>query len=250
MVSHYYKCIFIHIPKSAGTSIKSLLGKKEITKLSKDHINPFFLGDKKFEPPAPHLRAIDYLKYKYVTKEIFDKYFKFAFVRNPWDRLVSEYKFRHHPRKCNFKTYLFHHFPTPSWSDEYCHILPQYDFLYDNNDNLLVDFVGRYENLKQDFNKVCDILGISERNLSHENKSLSLKRNFLKNPVETVKILIDLLSITARKNTYSSYVEYYDEESKEYVAELYKKDIEAFNYNFEGNDNNSKIKNYALSEAI
>ena len=233
MISHYYKCIFIHIPKTAGTSIRDFLGNKELID-PEDHFSNFLqLGDKKFNPPPPHPRAVDFLDYELVTKDIFYSYFKFAFVRNPWDRIVSEYKYRRHSNKYSFKTFLFHHFPEPSWSDDYCHVLPQYDFLYDKEGNLLVDFVGRYENIKHDFKKVCEKVGISNTDLPIKNKSLSLSRDYC-GPIEYLKNIRDILSIKVKKNNYSNYTEYYDSESKEFVGELYKKDIEIFKYNFEG----------------
>lgn len=250
MVSHYYKCIFIHIPKSAGTSIKALLCQKE-SGGSNSHPSFFQIPDEfRFEPPAPHLRAIDYLKYGLVNQTTFDSYYKFAFVRNPWDRIVSEYKFRRHSHKYDFKSFLLHHFPVPVWSDEYCHILPQYDFLFDNQGNLLVDFVGKYENLKNDFNIVCEKLGITQKNLPHKNKSFSLNRQFHNNPVEIIKNIREILSITAWKNNFTSYMEYYDDESKEFVGELYKKDIEVFDYKFESGSRSSPSLNHKVENAF
>src|SRR3954465_5712000 len=65
----YYKCIFIHIPKTAGVSIsKSLFGNYT------DHAN------------------IDWYL-KHYEKRTVEQYYKVAFVRNPWDRLYSAYVF-------------------------------------------------------------------------------------------------------------------------------------------------------------
>ena len=234
MISHFYKCIFIHIPKSAGTSIKILLS-QEGSNIGYPVKNYSDLAESlRFEPPPPHMRASDYLKYGFVDEPTFNAYFKFAFVRNPWDRIVSEYKFRRHSHRYDFKTFLFQHFPIPSWSDEYCHIIPQYHYIVDGQENILVDFVGKYENLKKDFDTVCKKLGISQADLPHTNKSKSIVREFQNTPLEVLKNLRDVLSIKYRKNNFQDYTEYYDKESKEFVAELYKKDIEIFGYNFEG----------------
>jgi Sulfotransferase family len=91
----------------------------------------------------------------YLSPEEFEGYFKFSFVRNPWDSIISEYKYRGYPVRLDFKTYLFKHLPEPGFTDTYCHILPQYDFLFDERGTLLVDFVGKYESLQADFDTVC-----------------------------------------------------------------------------------------------
>ena len=63
-----YKCIFIHIPKAAGTAVTQAL----------------------FGPVSRH---VPYFEYEKANPRKFKRYFKFAFVRNPWDRLVSTYFF-------------------------------------------------------------------------------------------------------------------------------------------------------------
>jgi len=231
MISHENKCIFIHIPKVAGTSLISLLDDASKVTKNEEKVIPFESDFNKFEPPAPHFRAIDYIKYGYIEEDKFSSYFKFTFVRNPWDRIVSEYKYRRHPAKYDFKTFLFNHFPEPSWTDEYCHVIPQYDFIYDKDDQCLVDFVGKFENLKNDFDQVCRLLKLSNMKLPHKNKSLSFFRRDM-SLYHILKTIKDALSINQTRNTFSNYTEYYDEETIEWVAQIYKKDILVFDYEF------------------
>jgi hypothetical protein len=243
MFSHSKKFIFVHIPKVAGTSITgtetmktsqiSKYGEFELPKVDFNIDNLPFDPDKpnKFDPQPPHLRALDYVKYGYVTQSEFDGYFKFAFVRNPWARIVSEYKFRGHINRFSFKEFLFHHFPYPSWTDEYCHVIPQYDFLYDSDGKLLVDFVGKFENLQGDYDKICQKLDLPQETLPHSNKSMSLsQRNG--GWIQMARNIKGILNGQKKANTFSHYTEYYDDESKEFVAKLYRHDIESFDYEF------------------
>lgn len=232
MISHTHKCIFIHIPKTAGTSLTGILSDPQPNNKTAQLLRPFKPDDNKFDPPPPHFRAHDYVKYDQITPELFHSYFKFAFVRNPWDRIVSEYKYRMHAHRYSFKKFLFEHFPIPSWNDKYCHVIPQYDFLHDENGNLLVDFIGRFENIQDDFAYVCDKLNIKEIILPHRNKSTSI---FDKRDNNLNKILHSTrakFSINHRKNTFKRYTDYYDTESIDFVANIYKNDIETFGYEF------------------
>ncbi|NOQ46659.1 MAG: hypothetical protein GQ559_08320 [Desulfobulbaceae bacterium] len=198
------------------------------------NLQPFSANDFKFDPPPPHFRASDYVKYAHISKAQFNAYFKFSFVRNPWARIVSEYKYRHHTWKYSFKEFLFRHLPQPSWTDEYCHIIPQYDFLYDERGKRLVDFVGKFEKLQKDFNEVCRLLNIPNRELPHRNQSQSLFHlRYNAGLVELLKRIRGKLSWRQKQNTFVHYTQYYDNETKEYVAELYKNDIEAFQYEFD-----------------
>ena len=86
MISHKYKCIFIHIPKTGGTSIENAL-----------------LGGKKQPTRIKHKRAKDYLKQ--YPKE-WKQYFKFTVIRNPWDWMVSWYYWRGQNSKTSIKEFL------------------------------------------------------------------------------------------------------------------------------------------------
>jgi hypothetical protein len=228
-----YRCLFVHVPKTAGMSIEHvflrLLGFTWKTRA------PLLLrgnDDPRLGPPRlAHLTAGDYVARGHMTAERFEAYFKFSFVRNPWDRIISEYKYRGYPVKIDFKTYLFKHLPPPGWTDAYCHIIPQYDFLHNETGRLLVDFVGRYETLQTDFNQVCARLGIPPTPLPRVNRSLKATRPDTLQGLR--KQLRRAIWSRERQHTFGHYTEYYDAESREFVGQLFRKDIEAFNYAFD-----------------
>lgn len=232
MVCHRDRAIYVHIPKAAGTSVRAFFNARE--QAAPRPRPPAFdpAEPHKFEPPPPHLRARDYVRYGHATQEQFDSYFKFSFVRNPWDRIVSEYKFRRHPATVDFKTFLLQKFPQPEWSDEYCHVIPQYDFLHDAAGQREVDFVGKYEQLAQDFDRVCEKLGIAaqQRVLPHSNRSQAL--HVPEDALDGLRMIKDLLSLRRRRHLHPHYTDYYDDESRLLVAHLYQQDIAAFGYAF------------------
>lgn len=239
MLCHPYRALFVHIPKTAGQSIEAYflqqLGlppdERETLLLTKNK------DPQKGPPQLSHLKASEYLSGGHVSPEQFAAYYKFGFVRNPWDRLVSFYKYRGYAYKHDFKTFLFKHMPKPGWTNDYCHVTPQYDFLYQDG-HCLVDFVGRFEHLQRDFETVCQALGLPVAPLPHLNKAIKpyTVMSVLKgNPS---KIVRNLKRIARRgrlaKNTFGHYSEYYDDEAREFVAERYRNDIVTFDYTFGG----------------
>jgi chondroitin 4-sulfotransferase 11 len=186
------KCIFVHIPKTAGTSITSTL----------------------FRNTRPGHQPISW--YESIDPEATKRFFKFAFVRNPWDRLVSSYFYMasRTSRKRETLEWVdfiqsfesFDHF-VKAWVNEdnvklNITFYPQHKFLINKFGMNHMDFVGRFENIDRDFKEICRNLGV-QISLPHDNKS-------------------------PRKH----YAAYYNDETRDIVAQAYKKDIELFGYQF------------------
>ena len=189
------KSIFVHIPKAAGVSInKSLYGS---------------LG-------GGHLRILDYQIL--LKRKIFKECYKFSFVRNPWDRVLSAYLFllsggfgdvdlSYHN---TISTYTdFNSFVKNGllkdqlWKTK--HFLPQINYLKDNNNAIDIDFIGKFENIDEDY-------------------------KFIMNKLEFATPLKKLNQNSINKN--NSYKDIYDNESKDIVANIYREEIILFNYHF------------------
>ena len=97
--------------------------------------------------------------------------------------------------------------------------------LYDNNGHLLVDFVGKFETLQQDFDQVCIQLGFNDSRLPHINSSDKKSRELRRKARNIFH--------RNKESSLRRYNEFYDEETREYVAELYQADIKNFNYCFD-----------------
>ena len=204
MISHPHRCIFVHIPKTAGNSINRVFGV--------DWQNHKDLARYAAELPP----------------DIFSAYFKCAIVRNPWDRLYSDYNYqRKKSRAKESKLFVFaadggqrdfaawvetalaepDFYEPRQWGGEVSsHIhrwSPQLDWI-SLNGTAAVDFVARMETLDRCFPTVCRRVGLPEQRLPHRNGRLHFH-----------------------------YSRSYDRTTRELVASYYAKDIAAFGYEFE-----------------
>ena len=236
MVSNKHNCIFIHIPKVAGQSIELFfLNLNSLDWTTRDQLllkrnkNP-----QKGPPRLAHLKSHEYLDLKYVSEQEFNSFYKFSFVRNPWDRLVSLYKFSKINQSISFARFVKKILPKLIKSEEWFYG-KQYDYIYHKN-KLNVDFVGKFENLHQDFSTVCDSLNIKFNKLPHKNKSIEdgglLKfKHQLKflalNPVEILHFHPDVIKSRDYREYYTS------NELIDLVYQMYKEDVEVFNYKFD-----------------
>jgi len=198
MISFNKQTIFIQIPKCVGSSIENALMDDSSILRSNSYPHTF-----KVACPLNHLTLLDIEKSKIMNVDQIKKMFKFAVVRNPWDRLISEYIYLK-PRMELTKTFRDEIKNLANYADLGIygnHCLAQHYFI--RGETVSVDFVAKFENLQEDFDKVCDKIGIPRQKLPHTNKS-----------------------------NHKHYTEYYDEETREIVAEKYAKDIEYFGYEF------------------
>lgn len=191
-------CTFIHVPKTGGTSIERALK----TVCSQWGGEAHHYGwDEENQTWLQHLTLQQTKTHRYFR----DLGFTFAFVRNPWDRLVSEYLWRHKNQKITFSQFVKRE-NTWGRSDFFCHMETQLSYLTWHG-KIAVDFVGRYERLQQDWRHVCDQLEIKAK-LPHDLN-------------------------TKKKRKGKHYSEFYTPELREIVEDTYHDDIKEFGYEFD-----------------
>jgi hypothetical protein len=207
-ISDSHEFIFLRMRKVASTSMKAIL-------------LPLCIPQP--DGRLAHLKSRAWLEWnyhKYVSRahddinaarrrmpaDRFNRYFKFAFVRNPWDRLVSEYEFllkkAEHDRHARvkklggFKQFIQMQIPR---KDAY-----QINMLCDRKGQFLMDFVGKLENLQADWETVCERIGIPHQALPVKNAT-----------------------------QHDRFQGYYDNESRQLVAQHWAREIELFKYSFD-----------------
>ena len=205
MILHSKRLIFVHIQKTAGDSVCTALG---VPTNYPENADKHFLASE--------------LRERYGA-ELWQSYFKFAFVRNPWDRLVSWWsmirgdrrdfspanagnKFHRFVREraSNFEEFLENcdedivDDDGPKWIYR-----NQLDYLTDSSGQIIVDFIGRFERLAQDYAVVAENVHGGLARLPHTNRSV-----------------------------HRHYTEYYTPALADKVARRYRRDIEAFGYVF------------------
>jgi len=215
LLSIKYNFLFVHIAKTAGTSVRSTL---ERYRRRDPYYLPQFLCSRishltghRIACKLPrHAKVI--AAYEMLPRDQFERLFKFAFVRNPWDLQVSSY---HHLRRerphlvgdRDFEAFLRYKLD-PQRPYQYhidTSIDLQTDYLIDLHGNLLVDFIGRFERLEDDFREICRRIGIPSPELAHKRQA------------------------TDRKD----YRSYYTPETTALVAEHFRPDIDRLNYRFD-----------------
>jgi chondroitin 4-sulfotransferase 11 len=203
LVSHGRCYVFIHIQKTAGSSVETAL--RSVTPDSIFHFDD--LPACRDPLKGRHLFASDLQEY--LGESTWNSYYKFAFVRNPWSRLVSWYNMCV-VRPTNQFMYLVKE-RTRSFEDflemtdglARKTVFNQADYVTDRKGKLSVDFVGRFETIERDFQQVCANLGINVK-LPRENQGLG-----------------------------ADYRAYYNDRTRRVVSERFARDIETFGYQFE-----------------
>lgn len=227
MICREYQCLFVHVPKTAGQSVEQFFMDRMGLDWDNDRAQ-VLLGDNpdrtRGTQKLAHLSADEYVRCGFLTRAEFEGAYKFSFVRNPYSRLVSEYLYRNYFDHRSFRDFVLNKLPQPGWDDRYRHVMPQYDMLHDGDDRLLVDFVGRFESLQSDFDRICAHLGIEDSELPHRNASDKRSRNF--------KRRLRNALFRNGENQKRHYTEFYDDETRAAVSAYYRRDIETFGYSF------------------
>ena len=210
LISHTHRFAFIHIPKTGGCSVKIALSPHVESVLDYwpnrwlDHVGihvnyfaPYAVKRFRTHTPAALLA-------RELPADAFARLFKFAFVRNPWDLLVSSYDFlkrsgnhrrsRHARRMRSFAEYVDYEL----WRGK----LFQSRMVTDGRGRVLVNFIGRFESLDRDFAVVCRRIGV-EAALPHANRGW-----------------------------HTDYREHYSDRLAARVADRFAEDIERFGYAF------------------
>jgi len=216
IVSRKHDFIFIHIPKTAGSSI----GDPNYKRIRKGslvrHLGP------EDEAHQGHITAREL---RATLAESMDKFFTFCFVRNPWDRAVSSYSYfryegmRLYSRIPGTQDYyrrisiLGGQINSCKDFKEFCdrmheftldlHFEHQSRYTTGEDGENLMDFVGRFETIGDDYGAICDRIGIPRQTLPH-----------------------------FRKTKRDAYRSYYNERSRAIIGKWYEQDIELFKYQF------------------
>ncbi|NMG76009.1 sulfotransferase family 2 domain-containing protein [Aromatoleum diolicum] len=229
-ISHDHRVIFVHIPKNGGSSIEKALGIYGVENRGDNR-----LVDERmlFGKGLQHLTMSEINER--IPSEISQTYFKFAFVRNPWARALSEYRWRaqwdSQIAKMSFTKFVFDQLGQPH---AYRHYWPQVDFIADRSQpgaaSLLVDFVGRLEHLQSDFGEIINRCGLSDIVIPQINRS-EAKETVL----NRMKKFIDVTRGTPQpggSDRHRSYRAQYNEETRDLIGRIYCRDIETFGYDF------------------
>lgn len=206
IISALHKFIFVAVPKTGTHSVREAL---------REHLGPDDLEQaglfvtKRF--PMPELAKIrhGHLTLQqvepFLPADDFENFFKFGFVRNPFDRFISF---------CSFMTrkegvfdrdpqMVMRHFLFVDPPHQRVHFQSQHIFFTGADGELVSDFVGRVEDMQASYDEACRRIGIASRPLERVNQS-----------------------------SRGDYRDYYTPELKQEVARRYARDLELFNYEF------------------
>ena len=209
IVSHNHRFIFAAVPKTGTHSVRQAL-REQMGDEDVEQVGLFV--DKRF--PWADLAAIrhGHLSLRqvrpYLGADAFDAYFKFAFVRNPFDRFVSYCAFmlrggevfQQRPRE------VMRHFLFEAPPEQHVLFQPQASLLVDDDgETLLTDEIGRVEDMQGSYDAICARIGVAPRPLDRVNGS-----------------------------RHGDYRRYYDQVLIDGVAARYARDLALFGYGFEG----------------
>ena len=227
MISHKHKTVFVHIPKVAGQSVEQMyladLGlnwSERAVLLLRPKLNT-----EKGPERLAHLTAAQYTQFGYLSQDNFQNYFKWALVRDPYQRALSCYHFLGYARVLSFENFVQNVLPEKI-KQQHFFFLPQYDYLHDNQGQLLVDYVGHLERLDQELVYPKEKTGIQGVSMPHANKAAGSWKRVVRIWGEQPS----LIKYFALGHDRKSRKEVLTPRAKAGLNQLYAKDFEAFGY--------------------
>ena len=207
IISDTKKFVFIHVPKAGGSSVRAVLN-PYATVIPWQHRVGKLHGSKN-KLLTKHVSAS--VVRKHIGVHNWSDYFSFAFVRNPWDRVVSNYFYaRTHQALAKHKIaraksftdfVLWYAQEGALQKSNKFKLVPGAAYVSYGNKKI-VSFLGKFESLERDFLHVCKRLKIMAQ-LPHVNRSV-----------------------------HKPYRDYYIKRTREVVAKLFAQDIHMFGYRF------------------
>lgn len=217
ILSTSHNFIFVHVPKTAGTAMTAALEPFGVTgtrtmfrrmiRRLPVHEAPERAYFRKHETAADIRRKL--------TPAVYDRFVRFAVVRNPFDHAVSHYEYLKEFRnakmaeafsRMSFRDYLKMRSDKAGWNDRFFVMLPdQAHFLVDAQGGLLVNRLLRFESLTQDFDALAHDLGLGQISLARINP-------------------------TKAKAKEKKFQDYYDDDCIAAVKTLYRRDFALFGY--------------------
>lgn len=219
VISHEAKVIWQRVGKCASCSIK-------------EHLDTHTSDLKVFEKKS---------QLKHIKKDCFNEYYKFMFVRNPYERLVSAYRNKIEHKQPGQKIHAGR--MVEEWLKEGISFSTFIERITSSEDILITnshwrpywkfketfghefDFIGKVENFDTDFSTVCNSIGIPSKNIPHKNMSLKGKKAWERRKKE-LKLNVPIIKPY-------HYSEYYTDETRDLVKKTYAEDLKDFNYSYE-----------------
>ena len=247
MISKQGRFIFLHIPRTGGSSVQDALWGIN-PKNNSDYLGPYdwhlygFNKEKEIDAAEDVVGHIGQRIYDWNThflaensnpyslnhgKEKFKEYFKFTFVRNPWDRFISLWvKFKEEVKlqeqfNSLFELHIDTDFKEPQEVLRYLVLAhrkdlllprwfkPQYEYVHDENLRILTNYIGQYEKFQFCFDFLCDRIDVPHQTLPWGDEKQRRHHKEKKH-----------------------YKDYYDDFMINAVAEIYHNDIKTWQYEF------------------
>lgn len=206
IVSHAKQFVFFAVPKTGTHALRELLS---LHKGPEDWEQQILFGQQ--QSPIAEIAKIQHghISVQQIAPHFdqasWQRYFKFAIVRNPFDRFISICFFLNRKNPLFLETplqWMKSAIKVPRFRERVL-VKPQYQQLTNTQGNIAMDYVGRYEVLQDSIDEICQRLQIETTQLQKRNTS-----------------------------EHKQYREYYDDELKSAVGKFYQEDLARFNYSY------------------